>query len=71
MGETLALAMFDVLHSWLVLLDCPPEIEGEGTPEAVAPLLDKTIEGFGELFRLLSFESIGTRTLQSEVKPDG
>ncbi len=37
----------------------------DGTPEAVAPLLDKTIEGFGELFRVLSFEAIGTSTLQS------
>ena len=37
----------------------------DGTPEAVSPLLDKTIEGFGELFRVLSFESIGTSTLQS------
>ena len=33
--------------------------------EAVAPLLDKTIEGFGELFRVLSFETIGTSSLQS------
>ena len=37
----------------------------DGTPEAVEPLLDKTIDGFGELFRVLSFESIGTSTLQS------
>ena len=37
----------------------------DGTPEAVAPLLDKTIEGFGELFRVLSFDTIGTSTLQS------
>ena len=37
----------------------------DGTPEAVAPLLDKTIDGFGELFRVLSFETIGTSTLQS------
>jgi molybdenum cofactor biosynthesis protein B len=37
----------------------------DGTPEAVAPLLDKTIDGFGELFRVLSFQSIGTSTLQS------
>jgi len=37
----------------------------DGTPEAVAPLMDKTIEGFGELFRVLSFETIGTSTLQS------
>jgi molybdenum cofactor biosynthesis protein B len=37
----------------------------DGTPEAVAPLLDKTIDGFGELFRVLSFETIGTSALQS------
>lgn len=37
----------------------------DGTPEAIAPLLDKHIEGFGELFRVLSFETIGTSTLQS------
>jgi molybdenum cofactor biosynthesis protein B len=37
----------------------------DGTPEAVAPLLDKVIDGFGELFRVLSFETIGTSTLQS------
>ncbi len=37
----------------------------DGTPEAVAPLLDKRIEGFGELFRVLSFETIGTSSLQS------
>ena len=37
----------------------------DGTPEAVAPLLDKTIDGFGEVFRALSFETIGTSSLQS------
>jgi molybdenum cofactor biosynthesis protein B len=37
----------------------------DGTPEAVGPLLDKRIEGFGELFRVLSFETIGTSSLQS------
>ena len=37
----------------------------DGTPEAVAPLLDKTIDGFGELFRVISFDRIGTSTLQS------
>lgn len=37
----------------------------DGTPEAVAPLLDKEIAGFGELFRTVSFEDIGTSTLQS------
>ena len=39
----------------------------DGTPEAIAPLLDKTIEGFGELFRVLSFETIGTSSLQSRA----
>jgi molybdenum cofactor biosynthesis protein B len=37
----------------------------DGTPEAVLPLLDKTIEGFGELFRSISYEEIGTSSLQS------
>jgi molybdenum cofactor biosynthesis protein B len=39
----------------------------DGTPEAVAPLLDKVIDGFGEMFRVLSFEQIGTSTLQSRA----
>ena len=37
----------------------------DGTPEAILPLMDKTIDGFGELFRVLSFETIGTSSLQS------
>lgn len=37
----------------------------DGTPEAVLPLLDKTIDGFGELFRAISYEEIGTSSLQS------
>ncbi len=37
------------------------------TPEAVAPLFDKTIEGFGELFRQVSFSEIGTSTIQSRA----
>ena len=39
----------------------------DGTPEAVSVLLDKEIEGFGELFRHLSWEEIGTSTLQSRA----
>lgn len=39
----------------------------DGTPEAVAPLLDKHIEGFGELFRALSYEEIKTSTIQSRA----
>ena len=39
----------------------------DGTPEAVTPLLDKIIDGFGESFRSLSFQTIGTSTLQSRA----
>ena len=39
----------------------------DGTPEAVAPLLDKEIDGFGEMFRVLSYDSIKTSTLQSRA----
>ena len=39
----------------------------DGTPEAVRPLLDKVIDGFGEVFRAISFEQIGTSTVQSRA----
>lgn len=39
----------------------------DGTPEAVAPLLDKVIDGFGEMFRVLSYDLIGTSTIQSRA----
>ena len=37
----------------------------DSTPEALAPIFDKHIEGFGELFRQLSYSEIGTSTVQS------
>jgi molybdenum cofactor biosynthesis protein B len=37
----------------------------DGTPEAIQVLLDKEIQGFGELFRMLSWEEIRASTIQS------
>lgn len=39
----------------------------DSTPEAVTCLLDQHIEGFGELFRQISFQDIGTSTIQSRA----
>ena len=39
----------------------------DSTPEALLPLFDKQIEGFGELFRQLSYADIGTSTIQSRA----
>ncbi len=63
------------LSAWIA----DPEVDGvlvtggtgitgrDVTPEAVEPLLDKTLDGFGELFRQLSFADIGASTLQSRA----
>ncbi len=39
----------------------------DSTPEAVQPLFDSDVPGFGELFRRLSFDEIGTSTVQSRA----
>ena len=39
----------------------------DSTPEAVRPLFDKEVEGFGEVFRALSLEEIGSSTIQSRA----
>ena len=41
--------------------------DGDQAPEALLPLFDREVEGFGEVFRMLSFEEIGTSTLQSRA----
>lgn len=39
----------------------------DSTPEAIVCLLDRKISGFGELFRQISYEDIGTSTIQSRA----
>ena len=39
----------------------------DGTPEAVEPLLDKVLDGFGETFRSISYQDIKTSTIQSRA----
>ena len=65
----------EVLSRWIVNSDIQVVLTTggtgvtgrDGTPEAVEPLLDKVIDGFGEMFRNLSYETIGTSTLQSRT----
>ncbi|WP_395376749.1 molybdenum cofactor biosynthesis protein B [Marinicella sp. W31] len=39
----------------------------DDTPQAIIPLLDKMVDGFGELFRHISYQEIGTSTVQSRA----
>ena len=63
------------LHAWIddSQVDCVISTGGTGvtgrdvTPEAFARVRDKEIEGFGELFRWLSYAKIGTSTVQSRA----
>lgn len=63
------------LKTWIARPDLDVVITNGGTgitgrdvtPEAFALVLEKTIEGFGELFRMLSYAKIGTSTMQSRA----
>ncbi|MPW30869.1 molybdenum cofactor biosynthesis protein B [Agarivorans sp. B2Z047] len=64
-----------ILSNWIAdpSIDCVISTGGTGftardnTPEAVSVLFDKDIEGFGELFRHISYTEIGTSTVQSRA----
>ncbi len=68
-------AIIAQLHRWIddPQVDCIITTGGTGvtgrdvTPEAVERVADKMIPGFGELFRWLSFQTIGTSTVQSRA----
>lgn len=63
------------LQAWIedTAVDCVITTGGTGvtgrdvTPEAIEAVQDKPIPGFGELFRWLSFQTIGTSTIQSRA----
>lgn len=63
------------LHGWIddPTIDCVVTTGGTGvtgrdvTPEAIERVADKMIPGFGELFRWLSYSTIGTSTVQSRA----
>jgi molybdenum cofactor biosynthesis protein B len=65
----------EILRRWIgdAAIDCVITTGGTGitgrdvTPEAFKRVLDKEIEGFGELFRMLSYAKIGTSTMQSRA----
>jgi molybdenum cofactor biosynthesis protein B len=67
--------LVEQLDRWIddPAVDCIISTGGTGvtgrdvTPEAFARVRDKEIEGFGELFRWLSFQTIGTSTIQSRA----
>jgi molybdenum cofactor biosynthesis protein B len=64
-----------LLRAWIANPDIDVVITSGGTgvtgrdvtPEAFDRVLDKKIEGFGELFRMLSYQKIGTSTMQSRA----
>jgi molybdenum cofactor biosynthesis protein B len=64
-----------ILRRWIgePSIDCVITTGGTGitgrdvTPEAFKRVLEKEIEGFGELFRMLSYQKIGTSTMQSRA----
>jgi molybdenum cofactor biosynthesis protein B len=63
------------LHAWIdhAQIDCIITTGGTGvtgrdvTPEAIERVADKMIPGFGELFRMLSYQTVGTSTVQSRA----
>ena len=58
MGHSQASEIFTAKHCYF---------NGDSTPKAVVSFFDKTIEGFGEIFRLKSLDDIGMYTIHSRA----
>tara|TARA_R110002012_G_scaffold25166_2_gene83742 strand:- start:1080 stop:1658 length:579 start_codon:yes stop_codon:yes gene_type:complete len=64
-----------VVSEWIMRTDIQVVLVNGGTgftrrdttPEALTPLFDKAVEGYGELFRYYSLQTIGTATIQSRA----
>jgi molybdenum cofactor synthesis domain-containing protein len=74
-GKPRQKSLGDILREWIANreVDCVITTGGTGitgrdvTPEAFSRVLEKEIQGFGELFRMLSYQKIGTSTIQSRA----
>lgn len=68
-------AIREVVSRWVAAPQCHAVVTTggtgitgrDGTPEAVTPLFDKTLDGFGEIFRTLSLDDVGMSSLQSRA----
>src|SRR5690606_41590486 len=62
------LALHDALPIYVILTTGGTGFTGRDvTPEAVEPLFDKRMDGFSAIFHRISYDSIGTSTLQSRA----
>ena len=66
-GHTLAERAIVKDDIWQIRARVCSWIARDNTPQAVQPLLDKDVDGFGELFRYVSLGEIGTSTVQSRA----
>lgn len=67
LGEALHRALADPQVDAVVLNGGTGVARRDGTPDVVAPLLEVELQGFGELFRMLSFQQVGAAAMLSRA----